>query len=125
MAGFVYSCASREDGSEAVFVKDNELHIVDLGKVVGIKVDQSAIVSVEFAESIGEVNKLVGSDGSKLRVLHDWNKASLFAPSVNKLVLIEAPQKGQIVMHLTPSLNAGYVAILQCVGEGRVELAAE
>ena len=64
MAGFVYSCASREDGSEAVFVKDNELHIVELGKVVGIKVDQSAIVSVEFAESIGEVNKLVGSDGA-------------------------------------------------------------
>ena len=38
---------------------------------------------------------------------------------MNKLVLIEAPQKGQIVMHLTPSLDADYVPILQCVGEGK------
>ena len=44
---------------------------------------------------------------------------------MNKLVLIEAPQKGQIVMHLTPSLDADYVPILQYVGEGKVELAAE
>ena len=78
-------CALNEDGSEAAFVNGSrdELRIVDVDKVVGDKVDQSAIVTVKVPESLGGIYKLVYSDGNKLHVLHRWRQ-SLALRSIDK-----------------------------------------
>ena len=66
-----YTYALNEDGSEAAFASADELRTMEVDKVSGSAMDQSAIVTVKVSESLGQIYKLVYSDGSKLHVLHD------------------------------------------------------
>ena len=113
---FGYSCALNEDGSEAAFVycDGDELQIMDVENVAGIKADQPAIVSVKFPESVGPTRTLVYADGGKLHVLQACGKVSLFDPSTKKFILLEALQEGQEIICSAISPNADYIAFLQC-----------
>ena len=112
-------CAMNEDGSEAAFInKYGELHIIDVDKVVGNKADQSSIVKVKIPKSAEYVYKLVYSDRDKLHMLHSRGKVSLFDPSTKDLILLEAPQEGQMVVNWEISPNADYIVILLGLGEG-------
>ena len=115
--GYIRACALNEDGDEAAFY-DGILRIVEVDKVSGSAMDQSAIVIVKVLESVGYIYKLVYSDGDKLHVLHGGGKVSLFDSSTKELVLLKAPQEGREFTRSVISPNADYIAILQYVGEG-------
>ena len=109
-------CALNEDGSEAAFVIDNELLIVEVDKASDFAMEQSAIVKVNVPESLGPIHRLVYDDGGKLHVLHAGHKVSLFDPSTKKLILLEAPEEGQGIIYSAISPNANYIAFLLSVG---------
>jgi hypothetical protein len=112
-----YDYAMNEDGSEAALANCKDgLRVVDVNKVVGDKVDPSAIVTIKIPESLGEIRQLVYSDSSKLHVLHSEGKVSLFDPSTKTLVLVETPEKGQNIIRSAISPNADYIAMVQLVG---------
>ena len=117
-AGFGHTCALNGNGSEAACVKDNELHIINVDKLVGDKADQSAVVTVKNPVSIRWATQLVYDDGGKLHVLRDACKVLLFEPVIRELILLEAPQEGQSVTDLAISPNADCIAFLQSVGDG-------
>ena len=111
-------CALNEDGSEAAFFnKANELRIMKVDKVIGVKTDQPAIIKVKVPKSVGQINQLVYDDGGKLHAHHDGGKISLFDPSTKELILPDAPEKGQEVTRSAISPNADYIAFLVPVGE--------
>ena len=102
-----YTYALNEDGSEAAFASVDELRIMEVDKVSGSVMEQSAIVTVKVSESLGRIDQVMYSDGGKLHVLHGRDKVSLFDPSTNEFVLLEAPQKkGQNVLCSAISPNA-------------------
>ena len=113
--GFVNTCALNEDdGSRAAFViKNRELRIVEVDKIGNSVMNQSTIAKVKGPESLAQIYKLVYSDGGKLHVLHVGGKVSLFNPSTNELVFLEAPQEGQKVVNSAISPDADYIAFLQ------------
>ena len=113
-----YTYALNEDGSEAAFASADELRTMEVDKVSGSAMDQSAIVTVKVSESLGQIYKLVYSDGSKLHVLHCGGKTSLFDPSTKELIPLDAPEKGQEVTRLAISPNADYIALIRYVGKG-------
>ena len=70
-----YAYTLNGDGSEAAFYVDNGLGIVEVDKVNGSAMDQSAIVTVEVSESVGWICELVYSDGGKLHARHGKGKS--------------------------------------------------
>lgn len=123
--GYPTACALNEDGSEAAYVKDNELRIMEVDKVSGDKVE-SAIASVNVPESLGAIYRLVYSDDNKLHLVHDIYeehiqrgvfKVSLFDPSTKTFIPIETSQEGQYILESAISSNADYIATLESAGE--------
>lgn len=112
---FAYICALNEDGSEAAFVlyeRANELHIMDVDKVVGDKDDQPAIVKINVPE-LGKINKLAYDDGNRLHVLHDGGSISFFDSLTKKFILLEIPQEGREIVCSAISPDTNYIALLQ------------
>ena len=90
---------------------------MNVGKVVGNKINQPAIFKVKSSKSAERVSKLVYDDGGKLHVLHYGGKVSLFDPSTKELILLEAPQEGLNVIDAAISPNADHVVILLGLSE--------
>lgn len=80
-----------------------------MGKVVGVKADQPAIVTINIPDSVKGISRLVYSDGGKLHVLSAGSKVSLFDPSAKEFILLEAPHEGQRIDDLVVSPNADYM----------------
>ena len=57
-------------------------------------------------------------DEGKLHVQHAGGTVSLFNPSTNELVLLEAPQEELKIIVSAISPNADYIAFLRFVGHG-------
>ena len=114
-----YRYALNEDGSQAAFVNDDgELRTVEVDKVSGSAMKQSAIVTVKVTDSLGwRIDQLVYDDGGKLHVLHGGGKVSLFDPSTKEFILVEAPEKGQKVTCSAISSNTDYIAFLRDTGK--------
>ena len=110
---FWFVCALNEDGSEAAFVKDNQLLIMEVDKVVGDKSDQPAILTVKAPKSIGWISKLMYNGEGKLHVQHDKDKVSLFDALTKGFICLEVPQEGQTHVRLAISPNAECIAIIQ------------
>jgi hypothetical protein len=107
------NCALNEDGSEAAFITgDGVLQIMDVSKAVGDKVEPATVIA---PEPLGAICQLVYSDGNRLHVVHRGGSVSLLDLSTKTLILIEAPQKGQVAVDAVISPNADYFATLQCV----------
>ena len=120
-ASLGYRYALNEDGSKAAFAfhyAGSELRIVEVDKVSGSAMDQSAIVTVKVSESLGLINQLMYSDEGKLHMLHDWNKVSLFDPLTKEFILLEAPQERQTFCRVAISRNADYIAVIRYIGKG-------
>lgn len=73
-----------------------------------------AIVPVKVPESLGSVSKLAYSGRSKPHVLHHDGKVTLFDPSTNKSIFLEAPQE---IIDKAMSPNGNCIVTLQCVGK--------
>ena len=91
---------------------------MEVYKVSGPAIDQSAIIKVQIPESLGGINRLVYDEGGKLHALHAGYKASLFDSLTKELIPLEAPQEGQVAVRSAISPNADYIAFLRYVGEG-------
>lgn len=107
-----------EDGSEVAFVTyDGESQITKVDKVVSVKTNQPAIVTVKFPELAGWASKLIYADGNKLHALHAGDNVSLFDPLTREFIPLENPQEGLKIIDSAISPNANYIAILLGLGE--------
>lgn len=90
-----------------------ELQTGKVDKVSDSATDQSAIVKAKVPESLGMIYPLMRSDEGKLHACHGGSKTSLFDPSTQKLIPIEASQKGQMILDSAISPKADHMAFLQ------------
>lgn len=70
---------------------NGDLRIAEVDKVIGDEADQPAIVTVKVPKSLEWIYMLLYSEKGKLHVLSYTGKVSLFDPSTEDLILLEAP----------------------------------